>query len=422
LLTGLVFVLLLPVGPMIGVMIQGGFTEGALEQGGFTEGALEQALAFGPSIWQFGLTLLEGRPFGEVEMVLAGEAAVSTTSLFIAFVTTFTTSVWLWLALLFAPLFRLMSWSRGAGLSMMGRLFNVRARPIAALGYLTAALIVTVGGAGAWAGKALRPAASGTFQDCAGCPEMIAIPGGTFVMGSPEDEEGRSEDEGPLREVTVSPFAMGVYEVTFREWDACVAEGFCACVDDGDTCKGGRPDDEGWGRGLRPAINVTKANVAGPEGFIDWLNSKVAGAPYRLPSEAEWEYAARAGAETRFWVGDMLTTDDANFNGKTRSGRPFYPAQTLPVGGPANAFGLHDVHGNVWEWVADCYAPSYEGAPSDGAARDADAAGGCESVSRGGSWGNSSMRYLRLADRGGVIRGHRLNPAIGFRVARTLDP
>ncbi|MEL6317453.1 MAG: SUMF1/EgtB/PvdO family nonheme iron enzyme, partial [Pseudomonadota bacterium] len=395
-LTGLVFIALLPLGPMLGIWAQGGLTAEAWEQ----------ALAFGPSIWEFGLTLLQGRPLGELQSVLDGDGAVSATSLFIAFVTTFTTSVWLWLALFFAPLFRLLSWSRGQGLSLVGRLFNVRARPIAALGYVTAVLIMVVGAAGAWAGQALRPAATGTFKDCAACPEMIAIPGGTFTMGSPESEPGRSGREGPQRAVSIQPFAIGVYEVTFREWDACVADGYCG---------GHRPDDEGWGRGRRPVIYVSWDDIAGETGFISWLNSKVAGDPYRLPSEAEWEYAARATTTGPYWTGETISTEQANFRPDDDVG---YRAQTLPVGGQANAFGLYDVHGNVWEWVQDCWHGSYEGAPVDGDPWMDVNSGECSrAVIRGGSWSNDP-RYLRSAVRSWDRRDIRFSD-FGFRVART---
>ena len=137
------------------------------------------------------------------------------------------------------------------------------------------------------------------FRDCDGCPEMVVVPAGEFMMGSPASEEGRNDDEGPQRRVTLRSFALGVTEVTFDEWDACVRDG---------GCNGYRPDDQGWGRGARPVINV---NWEDAQAYVSWL-SRVTGAAYRLPSESEWEYAARAGTTTPFHTGATISTDQAN--------------------------------------------------------------------------------------------------------------
>jgi formylglycine-generating enzyme required for sulfatase activity len=211
-------------------------------------------------------------------------------------------------------------------------------------------------------------------------PSMIAIPGGHFTMGSPPDEPGRWDDEGPQRQVSVPPFAIAETEVTFAQWDACVDDGGCG---------GYWLDDEGWGRGDRPVVNVSWEDA---QRYVAWLNTKLEGEPYRLPSEAEWEYAARAGTLTRFAFGDEISSSEANFDGNI--------GKTTEVGSyPANAWGLFDMHGNVWEWVEDCWHDNYEAAPTDGSAWLEADGGDCSSrVRRGGSWGNTPW-FLRSAYR-----------------------
>ena len=237
------------------------------------------------------------------------------------------------------------------------------------------------------------------FRDCDACPEMVVLPAGSFEMGSPESEEGRDDDEGPVHEVTISEaFAVGVYEVTFEEWDACVADG---------GCDGYRPDDEGWGRGRRPVINVHWEDA---QAYINWLSRKT-GEEYRLLSEAEWEYAARAGTTTRYSFGDEITRRDANY--------AYSIGKTQPVGSyRANGYGLYDMHGNVREWVEDCWNDSYAGAPSNGKPWKAE---GCSlRVVRDGAW-NDNSSTLRSAKRGNSVFTEmlRVSPQ-GFRVARTL--
>lgn len=250
------------------------------------------------------------------------------------------------------------------------------------------------------------------FQDCDSCPEMVVVPRGEFVMGSPENEEGRFANEGPQHGVKIAViFAVGRFEVTFEEWDACVTDGGCGSY---------RPDDEDWGRGKRPAVNVSWRDA---QAFVTWMNSKVEGTPYHLPSETEWEYAARAGAETAFWWGEKADHEYANYGqdeccGGLAEGRDEWEF-TAPVGSfPANEFQLHDMQGNTWEWTEDCWNDSYSGAPVDGTSWEK---GDCESrVLRGGSW-TDRPRLLRSASRVWNKPGNR-SPYVGFRVARTLTP
>ena len=225
-------------------------------------------------------------------------------------------------------------------------------------------------------------------------------------MGSPESEPQRDSDESPQRQVTISyRFAAGKYEVTFDEWDACGREDGCSH----------NPGDRGWGRGRRPVINVSWNDA---KQYVEWLARKT-GRNYRLLTEAEWEYVARAGTTTAFNTGSTISPQQANYDAKVSyAGSPTAVSrdQTVPVGSYSpNAFGLYDVHGNVWEWVEDCKNYNYHGARADGSARTA---GDCGwRVLRGGSWFNdpknarSACRYYDLTwTRGG---------AFGFRVART---
>ena len=240
------------------------------------------------------------------------------------------------------------------------------------------------------------------FHDCDQCPEMVVIPAGTFTMGSPVSEEGRKANEGPEHEVTfASPFAIGKYEVTFAEWDACVDEGSCDY----------RPDDRGGGREDRPVNSVSFEDT---KEYLAWLTDKT-GYAYRLPSEAEWEYAARAGTTTRYWWGGQLEPDMANCGTACRDSW----RATAPVGSfDANAFGLYDTHGNVMEWVEDRAQDSYKRAPDDGSVWDAGDGGA--RLLRGGSLisGPADLRSARRREAGPVIR----KGDVGFRVARSLTP
>jgi formylglycine-generating enzyme required for sulfatase activity len=232
---------------------------------------------------------------------------------------------------------------------------------------------------------------------------MVVLPPGQFDMGAAPGERGRDGDEGPRHRVTISrPFAIGKYEVTFEEWDACVAGQGCRHV----------YGQSGWGRGRRPAINLSWNDA---KAYVRWL-ARVTGKAYRLPSEAEWEYAARAGTATARYWGQSIGRNRANCDG---CGSRWDNRMTAPVGSfGANGFGLHDVLGNAWEWVADCYSSSYAAAPHDGSARIQQ---GCsKGVMRGGSW-ESSPRRLRAANR--QNHGARdVDDDFGLRVVRNIGP
>ena len=241
-------------------------------------------------------------------------------------------------------------------------------------------------------------------------PAMVRIPGGRFLMGSPASESERESDEGPQRWVQVPAFELGRYEVTFAHWDACVAAGGCSR----------KPDDKGWGRGKRPVINVSWEDA---QEYVRWLSRRT-GEPWRLPTEAEWEYAARAGTSTPFSTGTCITTRQSNYNGNydyndcwTKTG--VFLNNTQTVGRyPPNPWGLYDMHGNVDEWVEDCARDNYTSAPTDGSAYEQESC--IIRVLRGGSW-LSYPRGLRSADRNWSGSGNR-GGSVGFRVARALTP
>ncbi len=251
-----------------------------------------------------------------------------------------------------------------------------------------------------------------TFRHCAACPEMVVVPAGEFVMGSPADEPGRSAMEDPRHRARIhAPLAIARFEVTFTEWDACVADGGCG---------GYRPDDGGMGRGTRPVVNVSWNDAYA---YLAWLGAKT-GRRYRLLSETEWEYAARAGtAGPRYWEGDAC--DHANTAAGCGEGR----AGTVPVGSYApNPFGLHDMIGNVSEWVQDCWFTGYEGLSADGLPRSQSRGGNpieptahlshgdcTKRGHRGGAW-HSAPAEARSASRAGEARNLR-SDTIGFRVA-----
>jgi formylglycine-generating enzyme required for sulfatase activity len=203
------------------------------------------------------------------------------------------------------------------------------------------------------------------LQDCPTCPKLISVQPGSFIMG---DDHGYKY-EYPAHEVTIDyPFALGQFEITFDEWEACAQERGCKPT----------PDDHGWGKGRYPIINLTYKDI---QDYLTWISKKTK-QTYRLPSEAEWEYAARAGTKTAYWWGDDVGVNNANCR---TCGSKWSGIGSAPVGSfKANPWGFYDMNGNAWEWVADCWSPHYINAPTNGAPR---LDGNCkEPIMRGGSW------------------------------------
>jgi formylglycine-generating enzyme required for sulfatase activity len=277
--------------------------------------------------------------------------------------------------------------------------------------------------------RALKPRDS--FKECDRCPEMVVVPAGSFTMGSPESERmpvaaalvkygivpgnlttaPPLSSEGPQHKVTIGrPIAAGRFAVTFDQWDACVDDGGCG---------GYRPSDQGWGRGSRPVVNV---NWDDAQGYVAWLSRKT-GKSYRLLSEAQWEYMARAATTTPFWWGSSLSTNQANYNGtRTYADQPTGEnrQKTLPVASFApNPWGFYQVHGNSYDWVEDCFHDDYIGAPVDGSVWITEK--NCKGhVVRGGAW-TSAPWVLRSAFRGWFPTDFRSSNH-GFRIARILAP
>lgn len=290
------------------------------------------------------------------------------------------------------------------------------------------------------------------LQDCVPveqCPELVVIPTGTFLIGSPVDEPDRYDEEGPQREIAIATFAIGKYPVTRGEWAVFVAStdratdlgcewtGRAAGVLDSmgswrDT--GFEQDDS------HPVVCVTWNDA---QDYLTWLSERT-GHQYRLPSEAEWEYAARAGTRGPFPWGDTSSHEYANHGAAECcaglvEGRDEWMFTSPVAAFPANSFGVHDMHGNTMEWVEDCFSPSYESIPSDGrpfaSTAELHLAGPLAGMSgtnacdyrmlRGGDWGNPGG-FIRSAARnwapppGGALGTYR-SGAVGFRVARDLE-
>lgn len=259
----------------------------------------------------------------------------------------------------------------------------------------------------------LRPSVGKVFTDCDACPSMTVLPGGNDTLGALDTDDKARANEKPARPVSFrAPFAMSVREVSFAEFDACVADGGCSS----------RPSDKGWGRGSRPVINVSFAEATD---YASWLSSKT-GFSYSLPSEAQWEYGARAGAND-VYPGGSTAALCAFANGASKETSVAWAnvdctdpgvGRTLPGGAlSANKFGLRDMVGNVAEWTLDCNTLNLRDAPVDGSA---DARGSCgQRVVRGGSW-FSGPDDLRYSARTMLRRGDR-NDFTGFRVIRTIS-
>ena len=257
----------------------------------------------------------------------------------------------------------------------------------------------------------LRPGK--VFSDCAGCPRMVVVSAGSFWQGSDATNPLALKKETPRRMVTFAePFAIGVHEVTFEQWDRCVADGGCSTT----------PADNGWGRGDRPVIMVSWNNA---QEYAAWL-SQATGQRYSLPSESQWEYAARAGQEGDWPGGDPalvcrfanVAGAETGFSWKHGDCSDASALSTLPVGSlQANAFGLYDTIGNVAEWTLDCMNLSYLDAPSDGSAWNR---GICSSrMTRGGSWFTGTQE-IRLPARFNLKNGDR-NDFTGLRVVRVIQ-
>jgi formylglycine-generating enzyme required for sulfatase activity len=245
------------------------------------------------------------------------------------------------------------------------------------------------------------------FRDTPDSPLMVIVPGGGFIMGSPVNEVGRAKTEGPAHRVRIAEaFAVGKYPVTFKEWDV-----FCEL-----THSAYRPSDNGWGRGEMPVVNVSREDC---DAYCAWL-ANVTGHRYRLLTEAEWEYCCRSGTVTRFFFGDTISTEQANFNGSAHplpGSANLLRRRTTPVGQFApNGFGLTDMHGNVSEWVQDPWHDDYHQAPTDGRSRNGIAS---RCVLRGGSWFDYPQ-HVRSAHRAWAVPSERAKN-IGVRVCRSLS-
>jgi formylglycine-generating enzyme required for sulfatase activity len=274
-----------------------------------------------------------------------------------------------------------------------------------------------------------NPARPGeTFKECRNCPEMVVLPAGKFMMGSPADEPMRRDNE-PQHEISIpGPFAMSATAVTWDQWEACVRDGSCDGIgvetalrtrENGEP----NPDYRDWGRGTRPVVGVSWYDA---QAFVGWLNAKTGeDDAYRLPSEAEWEYGARAGTTTAFPWGTELDHDYGNFGldghelGGMAEGRDVWVNETSAVASfPPNAFGLYDMHGNIFEWTEDCYEADRAHAPNDGSANKE---GNCANrVFRSGTY-LSNPYMQRSARRGAPYPATRRGRNyLGFRVAKTL--
>jgi formylglycine-generating enzyme required for sulfatase activity len=253
--------------------------------------------------------------------------------------------------------------------------------------------------------QALKPKDS--FKECDVCPEMVVVPKGSFMMGTPANEPDRFKGEDPIHRVTLArPFAVGRFTISFDEWDACLADGGCG---------GNKGNDKGFGRGRMPAQGI---DFEAAKSYLAWLSRKV-GRSYRLPSESEREYFTRAGTTTPFWFGNTISAQNANYQASTPYGSgPHGPDSKGPAvvdSYAPNPFGLYQVHGNVYEWTEDCFNKRYtEDTPADGAPW---LEGDCHKrMLRGGTW-DWSANMVRSGYREAAI----VESGYSFRVVRTLN-
>ena len=268
-----------------------------------------------------------------------------------------------------------------------------------------------------------------TFTGCLHCPEMIVLPAGNYLMGSPQNEMLRRENEAQTAISFSNPFAMSKMPVTWNQWEACVRDTWCdgAGVDQDLRLNPNGSANENYrdyGRGTRPVVGVSWYDA---QHFVGWLNWKTANDDvYRLPSEAEWEYGARAGTTTAHPWGDTIDYDYGNFGlresglGGHAEGRDIWTDETSPVASfPANAFGLYDMHGNIFEWTQDCYEADFAHTPADG---KSNTEGDCSvRVFRSGTF-VSNPYMQRSARRGAPYPAtQRGRNYLGFRVVKNLE-
>ena len=299
-------------------------------------------------------------------------------------------------------------------------------RPRLFIRMFAAAGLIIIGGSAASAESADHAAL--TFRDCRICPEMVVVPPGTFVMGSPETEKDRDKDEGQHKVTIAYSFAVSKGPITWDQWEACVRDAMC----DGKAVEAalrldrdGKPiqDYAGHAHGQHPVVGVSWQDA---QSYVGWLNRKVGKENYRLLSESEFEYAARAGTTTPYWWGNEPSHDYANYGkdagedlGGMAAGRDLWEDSTSPICSfPTNAFGLCDMHGNIYQWVEDCYETTISSLPTDGSAVKS---GNCAVRGFRSNSFESNSKTLRSANRAFVYppdtRGRNY---LGFRVAKTL--
>jgi formylglycine-generating enzyme required for sulfatase activity len=291
---------------------------------------------------------------------------------------------------------------------------------------LAAAGLIIIGGSAASAESA-DPTAR-TFRDCRICPEMVIVPPGTFVMGSPESEKDRDQDEGQHKVTIAYSFAVSKGPITWDQWETCVRDGMC----DGKAVEAalrldrdGKPirDYAGHAHGHHPVVGVSWQDA---QAYVAWLNRKVGKEKYRLLSESEFEYAARADTTTVYWWGNEPSHDYANYGkdagkdmGGMAAGRDLWENSTSPICSfPTNDFGLCDMHGNIYQWIEDCYETDIAKLPSDGSALKG---GNCAVRGFRSNSFESNPKSLRSANRAFVYAPNtRGRNYLGFRVAKTL--